>query len=249
MKQKRGATRTTNAKPAGSKRRKMLLQLGVAAAVASLLALVWKLTPLSRLRPEQVAQWLESFEKIGWAPGVFVAAYVVGGLVMFPVTLLGAASAIVFPPLKAVSVTFTGIMLSAALLYGIGAKVFGESSGKRLAPVIKRVKEHLSDQGVITIAALRMVPLAPFTLVNLAAGSIGVRFRDYMLGTALGVAPGMTLVVLFGRQVRAFWKDPGATAVILVLAVCVVWIAVSLTLQRLVARRRTGAAHRRRASA
>jgi phospholipase D1/2 len=228
------------------KRRKLLWQLAIGAAVAGLLALVWKITPLSQLRPEQIAQWLETFEKFGWAPVAFVAAYVVGGLVMFPVTLLGAASAIVFPPLKAVSVSFSGIMLSAALLYGIGAKLLGERGGKRLAPVVERVKERLTDQGVITIAALRMVPLAPFTLVNIAAGCIGVRFRDYMLGTALGIAPGMTLVVLFGRQVRAFWKDPSGTAVLLVVGVCVAWIAVSLTLQRLVARR---SGHRRRASA
>ena len=224
--------------------------MGIGAALASSLALVWKLTPLSKVRPDQIAQWLETFEKFGWAPGVFIAAYVLGGLVMFPVTLLGAASAIVFPPLKAVSVTFTGIMLSAALTYAIGAKVIGERGGKRMAPVVERVKETLTDQGVITIAALRMVPLAPFTLVNIAAGSIGVRFRDYMLGTALGIAPGMTLVVLFGRQVRAFWKDPSPSAVLLVAGVCVVWIAVSLTLQWLVARRKERAGHRhRRASA
>lgn len=241
----------TRAKRAGSPKRnnKRLWQIAIGAAIAGALAIVWKVTPLSKLRPEQIAQWLETFEKFGWAPAAFVAAYVVGGLVMFPVTLLGAASAIVFPPLKAVSVTFTGIMLSAALLYGIGAKAFGGRPSKRLAPVVEKVKEHLTDQGVITIAALRMVPLAPFTLVNIAAGSIGVRFRDYMLGTALGIAPGMTLVVLFGRQVRAFWKDPSGSAVLLVLAVGVVWITVSLTLQRLVARHRGRSTHRRRASA
>jgi phospholipase D1/2 len=240
-----GAKRATSK----TKRRKLMWQLAIGASIAGLLALVWKVTPLSKLRPEQIAQWLETFEKLGWAPGVFIAAYVVGGLVMFPVTLLGAASAIVFPPLKAVSVTFTGIMLSAALTYAIGAKVLGDRAGKRLAPIVEKVKEQLTDQGVITIAALRMVPLAPFTLVNIAAGCIGVRFRDFMLGTALGIAPGMTLVVLFGRQVRAFWKDPSASAVLLVVGVCVVWISVSLTLQRLVARRSARSGHRRRASA
>jgi phospholipase D1/2 len=227
---------------------KLAWKLAIGAAVAGLLALAWKVSPLGKMRPEQLAQWLETLEKFGWAPGIFVAAYVVGGLVMFPVTVLGAASAIVFPPLKAVSVTFTGIMLSAALLYYIGAKLLGERGGKRLAPIVERVKEHLTDQGVITIAALRMVPLAPFTLVNIAAGCIGVRFRDYMLGTALGIAPGMTLVVLFGRQVRAFWKDPSGTAVLLVVGVGVAWIAISLTLQRLVARRGARTGNRRRSA-
>lgn len=230
-------------------RSKLFWRAAIGLAIAVALALVWKLTPLSELRPERIAQWLETFEKYGWAPGAFIGAYVVGGLVMFPVTLLGASSAIVFPPLKAASVTFSGIMLSAALLYFIGARFLGERGGKRLGPVVERVKERLTDQGVITIAALRMVPLAPFTLVNIAAGSIGVRFRDYMLGTALGVAPGTTLVVLFGRQVRAFWKDPSAKTVLLVVGVCIAWIAVTLTLQWLVSRRTHSHPKARRASA
>src|SRR5262245_38568198 len=98
--------RSDSKRKKGSKQRNLVWKIAIGAAVAGLLALVWKLTPLAKMRPEQIAQWLESFEKFGWAPGAFIAAYVVGGLVMFPVTVLGAASAIVFPPLKAVSVTF-----------------------------------------------------------------------------------------------------------------------------------------------
>jgi phospholipase D1/2 len=219
---------------------RLVWQFGLGAAIFGAIALVWKFTPLSRLKPEQIAQWLETFEKLGWAPGIFIAAYVVGGLIVFPVTLLGAATAIVFPPHKAIMVSFTGIMLSAALLYWLGAKVFGKRGGKRLEAVTGKVKEHLNDQGILTIAALRMIPLAPFTLVNIAAGCLGVRFRDYILGTALGLAPGMTLVVLFGSRVRAFWKDPTLKGVLLIAGVFIVWMAVSLTLQRLVARRSAG---------
>jgi len=222
--------------------RKLIVWVLIACAVAGGAALLWKVTPLAQLvKPELIARRLETLESFRWTPIIFLGAYVVGGLVMFPVMALGAASAIVFPPLEAVAVSFTGNMLSAALLYGIGARLLGDRFRKRFGPTIEKVDEALNDRGIVTIATLRMVPLAPFTLVNLAAGSVRVRFRDYMLGTALGLAPGATVICLFGRQVRAFWREPSLSAMLWIAAVGVAWIATSLVLQRWVARRNRGA--------
>jgi uncharacterized membrane protein YdjX (TVP38/TMEM64 family) len=90
-----------------------------------------------------------------------------------------------------------------------------------------------------------MVPLAPFALVNLAAGSLGVRFRDFMLGTAIGLAPGITVVCVFGRQVRSFWQEPRLTPVLLVVGITIAWLAFSLALQRWLSNRRPSAARAR----
>jgi uncharacterized membrane protein YdjX (TVP38/TMEM64 family) len=112
-----------------------------------------------------------------------------------------------------------------------------------MGTTIERVDDALADRGIVTIAAIRMVPLAPFTLVNLAAGAIGVGFRDYMLGTVLGIAPGTILVCLFGRQVRQFWQHPNGQGIALVAGILIIWIAVSLSLQRWAAHRRAVTTH------
>jgi phospholipase D1/2 len=187
-----------------------------------------------------MAKRLEALQRLPGAPFFFVAAFVIGGLVIFPVTVMSASTAIVFPPLIAASISFSGIILSAALLHWLGARLIGPRARQALGATIQRVDEALADRGVVTIAAIRMVPLAPFSLVNLAAGAVGVSFRDYMLGTMLGIAPGTILVCLFGRQVRQFWQHPSGHGIALVAAVVVVWVAVSLGLQR-------WASHRRRA--
>jgi phospholipase D1/2 len=216
-----------------SHQRKPLVWVLIACAIAAALALAWRFTPLAdALEPRHIAERLETIEQLEWSPFAFVAAYVIGGLVMFPVTVMSAATAIVFPPLKAASVSFTGIMLSAALLHWLGARFIKGRIKKTLEGTIERVDKALNDRGIITIATIRMIPLAPFTLVNIAAGAIGVRFRDYMLGTALGLAPGITMVCFFGRQVRAFWHDPNLKTVLLVIGIGVVWIGMSLLLQR-----------------
>lgn len=225
-------------KSRSQRKRRILTGLLVLCAVALSAAVLWRFTPLAEwLQPQRLAQQLETIERFEWSPFAFVGAYVLGGLVMFPVTVLGAASAIVFPPLKAIAVSFSGVMISAALLHWMGRRFIRGRLKNALGPTIKRVDEALSDRGIVTIATLRMIPLAPFTLVNIAAGVTGLRFRDYMVGTALGLAPGITVVCFFGRQVRAFWKDPNLDAVLPIAAIGLVWIGMSILLQRWVSRR------------
>ena len=218
-------------------RRKRLLRLSAVIVVVTIaVAWVWQLVPA--VNPQSVLARLEAIETHSWSPLFFVVAYVVGGLVMFPVTLLSAATATIFVPLKAVAISFTGILLSAALLHWIGARALRGQVRAALGPTAKKVDEAFGDRSIVTIALIRMVPLAPFTLVNLAAGSLGVRFRDYMLGTALGLAPGITVVCLFGRQVRAFWREPSLTPVLIVSAIVIGWIGFSILLQRWLPKRK-----------
>jgi uncharacterized membrane protein YdjX (TVP38/TMEM64 family) len=155
--------------------------------------------------------------------------------------VLGAAVAIIFPPWKAIPISFTGIILSAALHHWIGARFLKSRDTARLGGIQKRIEEMLTDQSIVTIAALRMVPIAPFVLVNVVAGVMGVKLRDFLLGTALGLAPSITVVSLFGRQVRAFWKDPSAGAIALIVGVGLVWLAVAIGLQKWVSRRKSRA--------
>jgi len=214
----------------------------LACAVVATFVLVWHFTPLSRIaKPQALVDHVEAISKDRWAPVVFLGAYLFGGLVMFPVTVLGAAVAIIFPPLKAVAISFTGITLSAALHHWIGSHFLRKRASKRLGRIRERLDEVLTDQSIVTIAALRMVPIAPFVLVNLVAGCMGVRFRDFMLGTALGLAPSITVMCLFGQRVRAFWHHPSLSGVLLIVGVALVWMGLAFGLQKWVAGRKSKA--------
>jgi uncharacterized membrane protein YdjX (TVP38/TMEM64 family) len=87
---------------------------------------------------------------------------------------------------------------------------------------------------------IRMVPVAPFSLVNVAAGTIGIPFRDYLFGTFLGLAPGTVLICVFGSELKDLMRNPSPTRVIAVVAIAVAWILLSLGIQRFVARRNAG---------
>jgi uncharacterized membrane protein YdjX (TVP38/TMEM64 family) len=211
--------------------------IAVVLAVAAI-SLIWRFTSLADvLSADRIAALLDRIEGSRWAWLIFLAAFIIGGLVMFPVTVLSAATAITFPPLKAAPISFTGIMLSAALTHWLGARWLAKPGRTAFGKTAQKLNEALSDKGVLAVASLRMMPIAPFTLVNVAAGAVGISFRDYMLGSALGLAPGLTMMVLFGRQVRAFWNDPSLSGVLIMVAVLLVWLAMSIALQRWSSRR------------
>ncbi len=219
------------------KNRRAIVLLAALAAVAIVAALLWRFTSVAQLvDPQRLARQLDDLQQIPWAPFAFAAAFPVLGLVVFPVTALSALVAFLFPPHIAMATSFSGIMMSAALLHWLGAR-FSKKVRSALGSAVTRVDEALSDHGIVTIAAIRMIPLAPFTFVNLVAGAIGVPFRDYMLGTALGLTPGMTILCLFGTQAREFWHHPSTSGVLIGVGFALLWLGVTFGLQRWATRR------------
>ena len=85
------------------------------------------------------------------------------------------------------------------------------------------------------------VPVAPFSLVNVAAGSIGIPFRDYLFGTFLGLAPGTVLICVFGQELKDLLRDPSPGRVLVVVAIAAGWVLLSWAIQRFVSRRNAGA--------
>jgi len=155
------------------------------------LAIVWKTTPLSDwLSPAAIAELQRQASETHWMPAVAVLAFPLASLVVAPVTVMIVLAAVIFGPYQGFVVSLIGVMLAAALNYGLGA-FFGRSTVRRIAgPRINRVSRRLARQGVLAMAAIRLVPVAPFTVVNVVAGASHIRFRDYLLGTLLGMGPG-----------------------------------------------------------
>lgn len=58
------------------------------------------------------------------------------------------------------------------------------------------------------MTAVRLVPLAPFPVVNAVAGAIHLRPRDFMVGSALGILPGTLVATVFSDQVLTGIRDP-----------------------------------------
>jgi phospholipase D1/2 len=230
----------TASNASGKQRNARWLIVGVAIALVGIAALAWRYTPLAELAdPDRIAQWMESIRTSAWAPVIVIGAFIIGGLIMFPLTLLITATAIVFDPFMAIALSLTGSIANATTLYWIGHRIMRQTMNHAFGEYVDKLRRALDRSGIIAVAAIRMVPVAPFTLVNLAAGAIDVRFRDYVLGTLLGILPGTIALTAFGHQLREIMEHPTLANVGLLAAAIAGWIVLSLGLQRLVSRRKS----------
>ncbi|MBR1210802.1 VTT domain-containing protein [Bradyrhizobium sp. JYMT SZCCT0180] len=214
--------------------RTVMAAAGTAVALAGL-ALAWRYTPLSSYTDlGYLASLISQHAQSAFAPLYAVALFVLGGLVVFPVIVLIAATAAALGPwIGALSAT-VGVLLSSLLLFMIG-RLMGH---KRLQAVLGaralRVQNRIAGRGVVAVAMIRMVPIAPFTLVNLLAGASQLRLSDFLIGTLLGMAPGIITMAALGAQIADFARNASWSNVVPLGLTIVLWIAVCLAVQFLV---------------
>jgi phospholipase D1/2 len=171
-----------------------------------------------------------------------LAVFVLGGLVVFPVLLLIAATAAAFGPLLGFAYAALGALASAIVTYAIGAAIGRDTIETVFGTHLSRIRRNIAKRGLFAVAAVRLVPVAPFTLVNLMAGASNVRFADYVLGTIIGMAPGMIMMCALGYQIWSILMRPTLANVILFLLAVLAWLSLSLGAQALILRWRRGAA-------
>jgi phospholipase D1/2 len=186
----------------GRIRSRPMLRTGLLLLLAAALGLVWRYTPVQQyLEPELLVAWTQPIRESALAPVISIGAFLVGGLVAFPVLVLILATGIAFGPVYGLIYALVGCMLASALGYAVGSKV-GKGGLRRVAgSKVDRISRALAERGILAVAAIRLVPLAPFTVVNMAAGASHIRLRDYLVGTFIGMAPGIVAITVFGHGI------------------------------------------------
>lgn len=186
----------------------------VAARVALLLVLAalaaaWRWTPLSEyLDVDTLFGALRAFVAIPGAPLLAVGGIVVAGLAMFPITLLMVVTVLAFGPVTGFLCALAGALGSALAGYGVGASL-GRNAVRRIAGGrLNRISKRLAKRGLLAVVLSRVVPIAPFTVINLVAGASHIGLRDFALGTVIGMGPGIVAITLFTDRIRSMLEDP-----------------------------------------
>ena len=100
-----------------------------------LLMLAWRLTPLAALtNPHTIQEWFADIAAAPAAPVIVLAVFVVGGLLVFPVTLLIAATAATFGPWLGFAYAASGAAASAIVTYGVGVLIGRRDARRRAGP-------------------------------------------------------------------------------------------------------------------
>lgn len=185
--------------------------LGLYVSVLVGLAVAWH---QPALRPWMEPQVLSEFgRRLLAMPAGFLAVmfgYVLLVMAGMPVLVLITVGTLVFTPWPGMAYALAGMVVGAVVTYAIGRYTGAQTMDRWTQGRLALVSRHLQRRGLLTMIAVRVMPVAPFIVVNMVAGALRVRLRDYVLGTFLGLLPGTVMISLFMGQVSSAWQAPSA---------------------------------------
>lgn len=217
------------------------LRLAVLAAVVALVITAWVALPFRPFSDlSSLADWLSPHRHAWYGLPVVVIAYVLLGFLFVPVLLLITATGIAFGPFLGPVYAMAGCLTSASAGFGVGRWVGRQRiryfGGERLV----RLSQTIERNGTLAVFLIRKIP-APFTLSNIVVGASRVSFRDFLIGTLLG----MTAVVIglagLGHQLTVAFRNPSWSNVALAAAFVGLPLTLAWYINRQLRRRRSAA--------
>ncbi len=142
-------------------------------------------------------------------PVLVLVGYVVAALMGMPVAVLITAGALIFGPWPGMAYALVGMVCGALATYGVGRFMGGHAvEGWSTHGKLHAFSELVKRRGLWAIILIRVFPIAPFVMINLGAGAMRVRVRDFVLGTFIGLAPGTVILSLFTDQLAKALSSP-----------------------------------------
>jgi uncharacterized membrane protein YdjX (TVP38/TMEM64 family) len=191
--------RDQNHRP-GSLNRKLAV-LAIVFASLVILAVAWSWSPMRNWL--DVAQVVGKLQELGhsFGPAAAIGGFALAVALAVPLIFLTLVAIVAFGPWLGFAYSMGGALVGATISFGVGRHL-GHDVVQRLGGEgINRASQRLAKQGILAIIAVRMVPIAPFAIVNMVAGASHLRLRDLLIGTAVGMTPGTLGMVMFVDQI------------------------------------------------
>ncbi|KUJ85236.1 hypothetical protein AVO45_17170 [Ruegeria marisrubri] len=130
-----------------------------------------------------------------WAlVGVFIATYILIVAFSLPgAAVTSMAGGFLFGLFAGTVFNVTAATIGASLIFLAARAGLGEVLTARLEAsegTVRKLKDNLRENEIPVLFLLRLVPVVPFFVANLVPALVGVKFRNFLLTTALGIIPG-----------------------------------------------------------
>ena len=194
-----------------------LLWLALSLLVLMGLALAWSWSPLRAWLDIDVV--VAALQRMGQTMGPLAA---VGGFALavslaVPLTFVTLVALAALGPWAGLACSMAGALVGVCISYGIGYLLGREALERLAGERVNLLSRRLSQRGVLAIIAVRMVPIAPFAIVNMITGATHISLRDVLLGTAIGMTPATLVMMVFMNQLLDTLRQPSSQSLFLLL--------------------------------
>ena len=172
----------------------------IAAGLAAAIAFGWTdYLTLGELRARRDAlQALVAAQPVA-SVAVFMAVYALVVAFSIPGALiLTLTGGFLFGTLVGGSATVVAATVGAIAIFLAARTAFGDVLRRRAGPAVARIEEGVRENAFSYVLTLRLLPIFPFWLVNIAAGLVDIPLKTYALATLLGVIPGTFIYSALG---------------------------------------------------
>lgn len=153
--------------------------------------------------PTELLAVLEARTSGPLAPFVAGPVFALAATLFAPVTWLIALSALLFEPVVAAAVSIFGTAISTIATHRIGVTFAGPVSARLPAKLLSRVEKLAAGSDTMSMVGLRLLPIAPFAVVNIAVGIAGVALRHLLAGSLIAMIPGIVFISFSIDRARA----------------------------------------------
>jgi uncharacterized membrane protein YdjX (TVP38/TMEM64 family) len=190
----------------------------------------FRYTPLSQYtRKEALLNLLSGFREHWWGPVGFIIIYGIGCVFALPGSLLTLCGGAIFGVAWGTVYNILASNLGATLAF-LMARYFGRDFVARLMKGrIESFDEKVADNGFRFIFTLRLIPLVPFNGLNFGSGLSRIKYRDYLLGSLLGMIPGTFIYTYFADALISGVTGSGKKAMTNLIIASVLLILISFT--------------------
>lgn len=136
------------------------------------------------------------------APLAFAAIYVVAVAFSFPAaSILTVFGGFLFGWQLSTLLVAVSATLGATILFLVARSAFGDSLRARMGDRGERFARGFEENAFSYLLALRLAPVFPFFVVNIAPAFFNVPLRTYVTATFLGILPGVVAYSWLGQGV------------------------------------------------
>lgn len=194
-----GSSSSRNAGDAGGSRGAVARWTGLALVVAGAV-IAARILPLQDALLGLVG-WIRAAGWIGI--GAFVVAYVLAAVLFLPGSVLTLGAGFAYGVALGTPIVWVAANLGAALAFVLGRTVARERIAARVASDERfdAIDRAVAERGLAIVILTRLSPVFPFNVLNYAFGLTRVSFRDYVLGSMIGMLPGTLMYVYLGSLV------------------------------------------------
>ena len=169
-----------------------------ASILISVIIVLKKCSIFNFTSPTQLKEFLSRFGM--YSPVIYIVLFTIVPLTLFPDSILAIGGGLAFGLAKGSIYTMIGALCGATLSFYISRILGKEIVYKLTKGKIQELGNRIKEKGFNVILLLRLIPLFPFDIISYSAGLSGIRYRDFISATFIGVIPGIIVFTNIGDK-------------------------------------------------